>query len=579
VKSIHKEIFIIFIENLLMTSLLSQKHSFYSIVLLVCMTMFSGNAQETKLCDTYIETGIKAMFNRDFITAIENLNKAQEIVNQKQWYKQQFLIYNNFGLTYFKMQDYPQAVSYYLKAYEQAMSNAQPIDEMTVLNNIAIVYTKNDNLAQAEEYFNKVYQIAVDQKVESRISLYANNIAHVNFDLRNFEKAQKYIDTVLADENLEPRIRVSTLIIQNSLLLEDKKTAEVISNCLGLFKDAEKYNLLEEKNEILLLLAKAYQIEKKWPESMEAINKALADSDDMFTRKRLFELKAETAVLSGAWQEALVLKDSVIAVNRKISVNQSRELLENATLKFELSESKYALETNKIKSLNTRKFYILSTLLLFLTLIALIVAFYKRNLFAKQKATISENNLRIAHLELEQEISKRKLMEKEFKEQQLLADLHLKEQKEKEENLKTEIELKNKQLSDKILFQSTRNELLENIIEMLSGKPEIAGNKTLLDIVRNLKNHLKEDTKWEDFTTLFENVNNSFVQNLTHKHPDLNANDIRFLSFIYLNLNTKEIASLLNISPESCRKRKERLRKKMNLDKDVSLLEYLSGLR
>lgn len=558
---------------------MSPKNVWYCLLFSLSMIVFSAKAQETKLCDSYIQAGVEAMLNRNFIAAIENLNKAQEIVDQKKWYKQQFLIYNNVGLTYFKMQDYPQAVRYYLKAYELAMSNAEPIDEMAVLNNIAIVYTKNDNLAQAEEYFNKVYQIAVQQKVESRISLYANNIAHVNFDLRNFEKAQKYIDTVLADENLEPRIRVSTLIIQNSLLLEDKKTAEVISNCLGLFKDAEKYNLLEEKNEILLLLAKAYQIEKKWPESMEAINKALADSDDMFTRKRLFELKAETAVLSGAWQEALVLKDSVIAVNRKISVNQSRELLENATLKFELSESKYALETNKIKSLNTRKFYILSTLLLFLTLIALIVAFYKRNLFAKQKATISENNLRIAHLELEQEISKRKLMEKEFKEQQLLADLHLKEQKEKEENLKTEIELKNKQLSDKILFQSTRNELLENIIEMLSGKPEIAGNKTLLDIVRNLKNHLKEDTKWEDFTTLFENVNNSFVQNLTHKHPDLNANDIRFLSFIYLNLNTKEIASLLNISPESCRKRKERLRKKMNLDKDVSLLEYLSGLR
>src|SRR5690606_106304 len=305
---------------------------------------------------------------------------------------------------------------------------------------------------------------------------------------------------------------------------------------------------------------------------------ALPISDDMDTKKRLFELKAETAVLSGSWQEALILKDSIIAVNRKISANQSRELLENATLKFELSESKYALETNKIKSLNTRKFYILSTLLLFLILIALIVAFYKRNLFARQKAIISENKLRIAHLELEQEVSKRQLMEKEYKEKQLLADLTLKEQKEKAENLKTEIEFKNKQLSDKILFQSTRNELLENIIEMLSGKPEIAGNKTLLDIVRNLKNHLKEDTKWEDFTTLFENVNNSFLHNLTNKHPDLNANDIRFLSFIYLNLNTKEIASLLNISPESCRKRKERLRKKMNLDKDASLLEYLSGL-
>ncbi|PKP15743.1 MAG: hypothetical protein CVU07_09125, partial [Bacteroidetes bacterium HGW-Bacteroidetes-23] len=67
-------------------------------------------------------------------------------------------------------------------------------------------------------------------------------------------------------------------------------------------------------------------------------------------------------------------------------------------------------------------------------------------------------------------------------------------------------------------------------------------------------------------------------QKLKIKHPDLNANEIRFLSFIYLNLNTKEIASLLNISPESCRKRKERLLKKLNLEADVSLYAYLSKI-
>jgi len=542
------------------------------------MVVFSGKAQETKLCDSYIEAGVNAMLNRDFIVAIENLNKAQEIVTQKKWYKQQFLIYNNVGLTYYKMQDYPEAVRYFIKAYELAMTNSQPNDEMTVLNNIAIVYTKNDNINQAEEYFRKAYQIATEQKMDYRVSLYANNLAHVNFDLKNFEKAQEYIAIALSNKNAEPRIRISTLIIKNSLLLEGKKATEVIDNCLILFEEAQQHNLLEEKTEALFLLAKAYQMEKKWEKSLETTDKALADCDDMEARKRLFELKTETLVLSDSWKEALVVKDSVIAVSRKISANQSRELFENATLKFELSESEYALETSRIKTLNQQKFYILTTLLLLLILIALGVAFYKRNLFAKQKATISENNLRIAHLELEQEVSKRQLMEKEFKEQQLLADLNLKKQKEKEENLQTEIELKNKQLSDKILFQSTRNELLENIIEMLSGKPEIAGNKTLLDIVKNLKNHLKEDTKWEDFTALFENVNNSFLQNLKYHHPDLNANDIRFLSFIYLNLNTKEIASLLNISPESCRKRRERLRKKMNLDKDASLLEYLSGL-
>ncbi|MFA7445501.1 MAG: tetratricopeptide repeat protein [Flavobacteriaceae bacterium] len=561
-----------------MTAFTLRKTTFCCLIFFMGMVVFSGKAQETKLCDSYIEAGVNAMLNRDFIVAIENLNKAQEIVTQKKWYKQQFLIYNNVGLTYYKMQDYPEAVRYFIKAYELAMTNSQPNDEMTVLNNIAIVYTKNDNINQAEEYFRKAYQIATEQKMDYRVSLYANNLAHVNFDLKNFEKAQEYIAIALSNKNAEPRIRISTLIIKNSLLLEGKKATEVIDNCLILFEEAQQHNLLEEKTEALFLLAKAYQMEKKWEKSLETTDKALADCDDMEARKRLFELKTETLVLSDSWKEALVVKDSVIAVSRKISANQSRELFENATLKFELSESEYALETSRIKTLNQQKFYILTTLLLLLILIALGVAFYKRNLFAKQKATISENNLRIAHLELEQEVSKRQLMEKEFKEQQLLADLNLKKQKEKEENLQTEIELKNKQLSDKILFQSTRNELLENIIEMLSGKPEIAGNKTLLDIVKNLKNHLKEDTKWEDFTALFENVNNSFLQNLKYHHPDLNANDIRFLSFIYLNLNTKEIASLLNISPESCRKRRERLRKKMNLDKDASLLEYLSGL-
>src|SRR5690606_22608667 len=88
------------------------------------------------------------------------------------------------GLTYFKMQDYPQAVSYYLKAYELAMSNAQPMDEMTDLNNIAIVYIRNENLNQAEVYFNRAYQIAVENNgnvIQNRHFIHGLCIAHRQF--------------------------------------------------------------------------------------------------------------------------------------------------------------------------------------------------------------------------------------------------------------------------------------------------------------------------------------------------------------------------------------------------------------
>src|SRR5690606_33489318 len=222
------------------------------------------------------------------------------------------------------------------------------------------------------------------------------------------------------------------------------------------------------------------------------------------------------------------------------------------------------------------KFYLFSFLSVILVSVIFGVIVYKRNTLAQQNRIIAENTLKIKNLELEQEKNKLILLEKEAKEKELLADLKIKKQKEKERSLKREIELKNKQLSDKILFQSTRNKMLEEIIETITSKKEFKENKTLYAIVKDLKNHLKEDSKWDDYNELFENVNNTFIKNIKQKHPDLNANDIRFISFIYLNLTTQEIAALLNISPESCRKRKERLRHKLEIDKDMDLYQYLA---
>lgn len=105
---------------------------------------------------------------------------------------------------------------------------------------------------------------------------------------------------------------------------------------------------------------------------------------------------------------------------------------------------------------------------------------------------------------------------------------------------------------------------------------DISGNNDLAKTIYDLKSHLKEDSKWGEITDHFESLNNDFLMALKKKHPDLNANDTRFLSFIYLNLSNKEIASLLNISAEGCRKRKERITTKLNLDRNIPLYEYLT---
>lgn len=554
-------------------------HTTFFLCIVFFLFNFSALSQDTKQCDDYIQAGIKAMFDRDYIQAFDNLGKAQAIVNKTKWYKQQFLIYNNLGLIYYKMQDYSEAVNHFVKAYELAVSEKQPGDEMTVLNNIAIVYAKNDNKPQAKEYLYKSYQIAQANDNLSKQAIYAANLAFLNYELKNYPESQRFIDKALAipEEEMNERTYLNLTVVKNLLQLQRGYIEQVIKESHEQLEICNQKNFVEEKIEVLILLAKAYKEQKNWKESLRLLDEALDLSNNYETKVRIYETKSEIEIAANMYPEALVSKDSVIVLNQKISSTQNKELLENATLRFELTESKFALQANEAAAQNQKKFYLLSLLSLVLVSVILGVIFYKRNTLAQQNRIIAENTLKIKNLELEQEKNKLILLEKEAKEKELLADLKIKKQKEKELSLKKEIELKNKQLSDKILFQSTRNKMLEEIIETITSRAEFKENQVLSGIVKELKNHLKEDSKWDDYSELFENVNNTFIKNIKQKHPILNANDIRFISFIYLNLNIKEIASLLNISPESCRKRKERLRHKLGIDKELDLYEYLTS--
>jgi len=96
--------------------------------------------------------------------------------------------------------------------------------------------------------------------------------------------------------------------------------------------------------------------------------------------------------------------------------------------------------------------------------------------------------------------------------------------------------------------------------------------------ITKLKHQLKKDSDWTDFLTHFEEVNQNFLKTIKDKHSTLNQNDIRFLSYVYMNLSTKEISTLLNITLEACRKRKERIIKKMELADNTDLYDYLLSI-
>ena len=93
-----------------------------------------------------------------------------------------------------------------------------------------------------------------------------------------------------------------------------------------------------------------------------------------------------------------------------------------------------------------------------------------------------------------------------------------------------------------------------------------------------IKKNLKGNEDWEFFEKAFNNADKDFLKKVKKAHPTLTHNDLRLCAFLRLNLLSKEIAPLLNISVRSVEIKRYRLRKKMNLSRDESIVDHFVNL-
>lgn len=149
-----------------------------------------------------------------------------------------------------------------------------------------------------------------------------------------------------------------------------------------------------------------------------------------------------------------------------------------------------------------------------------------------------------------------------------------------EEIYKQEIEHKKKELASQTLHLVQKNtfiqELMDNL-ENIKNSPE-KFKMEFRRIVMLLKKENASDKDWEVFKTYFAEVHNDFDQKLKTIYQDISEKEIRLAAFLRMNLTTKEIAATLNVLPDSILKSKYRLKKKLGLDKDIDLSNFLGSL-
>ena len=150
--------------------------------------------------------------------------------------------------------------------------------------------------------------------------------------------------------------------------------------------------------------------------------------------------------------------------------------------------------------------------------------------------------------------------------------LLLEEQKQfKEQQFQNDLEFKESQLSAITIQMLEKNELLDEIKTILNKKEPTSET----EIKKIVSKYTIQDNNWKDFDTYFESVNKNFYTRLQNKYSDISSNDLKICALIKLNLSIKEMASILNISPDSVKTARHRLRKKLQLNTEDNLTDFI----
>jgi len=181
-----------------------------------------------------------------------------------------------------------------------------------------------------------------------------------------------------------------------------------------------------------------------------------------------------------------------------------------------------------------------------------------------------------------------RLKEIELQEQKKHFDAETSEKKKeikelKNQKLQYELRHKSQELASSTMNLIRKNEILldimENITKVSGDIKESKDSNTVLSrlnkMERTIKQNIENDNNWKRFEENFDLVYENFLKRLGDSYPDLNTSDKKLCAYLKMDLSSKDIAPLLNMSVRSIEMSRYRLRKKMDLDRDVNLSEFL----
>lgn len=147
------------------------------------------------------------------------------------------------------------------------------------------------------------------------------------------------------------------------------------------------------------------------------------------------------------------------------------------------------------------------------------------------------------------------------------------------EKLEADINFKNSELASSAMHLVKKGELLTKIkgelAQVMKGFENPQAIAELKRMIKSLSEDDNMDKEWDHFTKHFDKVHSDFLAELKEKHPAITPNELKLCAYLRMNLSTKEIAQLMNISVRGVEISRYRLRKKLQIATETSLFDHL----
>ncbi len=512
------------------------------------------------------------------------------------------------GLDAYDSADYDLAQQYFDSAHTLVTPLTDTAKRIKLLfNQTEILKLKGEYDTSLTNYYQaaKLAQLSNDS---ARIALAMYNIASVNFYLGQYEKCLENADSAL---NLYSALGMNSKVANCYTVmaiamreLGSKESLDYLKLALQYYIEADEqlniaicynnlgnhHSELKEFNEAAEYYEKAVEINSRSKDaynmaiscgnlgeaytSMHRFDAAKLYIDSSLRMSRRLESKESVEInyarLVNYYSErnnadsALIMMDSLLNARTERLKVEGNVLLDamdkNHKSELSLVESRSEVEKLEAEKARTR------LILWFIGGILLLVILASLIIIRKQR------KIREIDLHLHEEEKKKLEAERALQE-------HLLRQREADEKrLHQELDFKRQELMKFSLTISEREDFLNTLRGLVSRiNLKDSANPDVLKELKMMLQTGQDDGKTELYRQIAE-INQSFVFNLKTRFPKLNEDDIRLSSLLLLDLSSKEIADILSIEAKSVDMKRYRLRKKLELDADTDLKDFLNTI-